>query len=144
MFSLEDFVLEESHTSRDCKLTYATCDELNEAKDNTILVTTSFPGMYQIMRGLYIGLEHALDPEKYTMVVANQIGNGLSTSPHNTPGTFASGLRFPCVRTGDDVAVQERLMPEAFGVEELALVVGGSMGAQQTYEWAVRSPQKQL
>ena len=27
-----------------------------------------------------------------------------------------------------------------FGLDNLALVVGGSMGAQQTYEWAVRYP----
>ena len=31
-----------------------------------------------------------------------------------------------------------------FGIERLALVVGGSMGAQQTYEWAVRFPDKVL
>jgi homoserine O-acetyltransferase/O-succinyltransferase len=31
---------------------------------------------------------------------------------------------------------------EQFGIEELQLVTGGSMGAQQTYEWAVRFPDK--
>lgn len=37
---------------------------------------------------------------------------------------------------------QERLLREHFGIERLALVTGGSMGAQQTYEWAVRFPDK--
>jgi homoserine O-acetyltransferase len=32
------------------------------------------------------------------------------------------------------------LIEEKWGLETLALVVGGSMGAQQTYEWAVRYP----
>jgi homoserine O-acetyltransferase/O-succinyltransferase len=31
-------------------------------------------------------------------------------------------------------------LTERFGIDKLALVVGGSMGAQQTYEWAVRYP----
>ena len=35
---------------------------------------------------------------------------------------------------------QHKLATEKFGLETLALVVGGSMGAQQTYEWAVRYP----
>jgi len=40
----------------------------------------------------------------------------------------------------DDVRAQHKLITEKFGLEHLALVVGGSMGAQQTYEWAVRYP----
>ena len=71
MFSLGDFVLEEGHTLRDCKLAYATFGELNAAKDNAILVTTWLSGTHQIMLDLYIGPEHALDPEKYFIVVLN-------------------------------------------------------------------------
>ena len=47
---------------------------------------------------------------------------------------------FPHVRIGDDVRAQHKLVTEKFGLKSLALVVGGSMGAQQTYEWAVRYP----
>ncbi len=50
--------------------------------------------------------------------------------------------KFPHVRIGDDVVAQERLLREHFGIDTLALVIGGSMGAQQTYEWAVRFPDK--
>ena len=141
LFDLGDFVLEEGFTLRDCKLAYATFGELNEAKDNAILVTTWYSGTHQIFRDAYIGPEHALNPEKYFIVVINQIGNGLSSSPHNTEGPHAMA-RFPHVRIGDDVRAQEQLLREQFGIEELQLVVGGSMGAQQTYEWAVRFPQK--
>jgi homoserine O-acetyltransferase len=73
--------------------------------------------------------------------VVNQIGNGLSSSPHNVDGPHA-GPNFPKVRIGDDVRAQEQLLREVFGIEQLALVVGGSMGAQQTWEWAVRFPDK--
>ena len=47
---------------------------------------------------------------------------------------------FPHVRIGDDVRAQHKLLAEKFDIKSLALVVGGSMGAQQTYEWAVRYP----
>ncbi len=141
MFDLGDFTLEEGPTLRGCQLAYATFGELNVARDNAILVTTWYSGTHQIFADAYIGSEHALDPQKYFIVVVNQIGNGLSTSPHNTEGPFSRG-RFPHVRIGDDVRAQEQLLREQFGIEELQLVTGGSMGAQQTYEWAVRFPGK--
>jgi homoserine O-acetyltransferase len=49
---------------------------------------------------------------------------------------------FPEITIGDDVVAQERSLKQHFGIERLALVVGGSMGAQQVYEWAVRFPDK--
>ncbi len=141
LFSLGDFVLEEGYTLRDCKLAYATVGELSPAKDNAVMVSTWYSGTHQIWLDAYIGPEHALNPEKYFIVVINQIGNGLSSSPHNTEGPHAMA-RFPRVRIGDDVRAQEQLLREQFGIEQLELVVGGSMGAQQTYEWAVRFPEK--
>jgi homoserine O-acetyltransferase len=48
---------------------------------------------------------------------------------------------FPHVRIGDDVRAQHKFVAEKqFGLTSFALIVGGSMGAQQTYEWAVRYP----
>jgi len=38
------------------------------------------------------------------------------------------------------VIAQQRLLSEQFGIEELQLVLGWSVGALQTYEWAVRFP----
>jgi homoserine O-acetyltransferase len=138
--------LEEGGTIPNCELAVATFGTLNEAKDNAILVTTWYSGTHQIFRDVYIGPQHALNPERYFIVVVNQIGNGLSTSPHNADGPNAdiAMSRFPKVRIGDDVVAQERLLREHFGIERLQLVVGGSMGAQQTYEWAVRFPDKVL
>ena len=91
------------------------------------------------MEQVYIGEGRALDPDKYFIIIVNQIGNGLSTSPHNTPAPAGMG-NFPHVRIGDDVRAQHKLLTEKFGLKSFALIVGGSMGAQQTYEWAVRYP----
>jgi homoserine O-acetyltransferase len=127
-------------TLRGCKLAYATFGRLSPARDNVILVTTWFSGTSKIMEQAYIGPGRALDPEKYFIIVVNQIGNGLSSSPHNTPAPFGMG-NFPRVRIGDDVCAQHKLLTGTFGIRELALVTGGSMGAQQTWEWAVRFPE---
>lgn len=138
-FDLGDFTLEEGGTIRGCKLAYATHGTLSPARDNAILVPTWFSGTSKIMEQVYIGPGRALDPARHFIVVVNQIGNGLSSSPHNTSWPLGMA-NFPRVRIGDDVRAQRRLLTERFGIETLALVVGGSMGAQQTYEWAVRYP----
>lgn len=138
--------LEEGGAIPDCQLAVATFGTLNEARDNAILIPTWYSGTHQIFRDVYVGPDHALNPERYFVVVVDQIGSGLSVSPHNADGPNAgiARSRFPHVRIGDDVVAQERLLREHFGIETLQLVVGGSMGAQQTYEWAVRFPEKVL
>lgn len=139
IFDAGDFALEDGGTLRGCKLAYATFGKLNAKKDNAILVTTWFSGTSKIMEQVYVGTGRALDPAKYFIVIVNQIGNGLSSSPHNT--AFPAGMgNFPKVRIADDVRAQHKLLTEKFGISKLALVTGGSMGAQQTYEWAVRYP----
>ncbi len=132
--------LEEGGTLRNCRIAHTTLGKLNSAKSNAILVPTWFSGTTKIMVDVYTGKGRALDPGKYFIILVNQIGNGLSSSPHNTPAPGGMG-HFPKVRIGDDVRVQHQLVTDKFGLKNLALVVGGSMGAQQTYEWAVRYPE---
>ncbi len=141
LVGLGDFELEEGGVIPGLEIAVSTHGELNAARDNCILVPTWYSGTHQIMEQVYIGPGRALDPADWFIVVANQIGNGLSSSPHNVTGPHA-GPAFPKVRIADDVRAQERLLRERFGVEELALVIGGSMGAQQTWEWAVRYPDR--
>lgn len=144
LVSIGSFDLEEGGTIPDCQLAVTTWGTLNEARDNAILITTWYSGTHQIWREAYVGPDHALDPEQYFIVAINQIGNGVSVSPHNATGPNESIAmsKFPRVRIGDDVRAQEQLLREHFGIERLQLVVGGSMGAQQTWEWLVRFPDK--
>jgi homoserine O-acetyltransferase len=92
------------------------------------------------MEDVYVGEDHALDPSKYFIIVVDQLGSGVSTSPQNNPAPQTMG-KFPDLSIGDDVAAQHKLISEHFGIEKLALVVGGSMGGQQVYEWAVVHPE---
>lgn len=138
IFELGDFQLESGEILQQAKLAYSVHGELSEAKDNAILFTIMFSGTSKNMEH-YIGPGKALDSSKYCIILPNQIGAGLSTSPHNIDGP-QSMANFPDITIGDDVVAQRRLITEQFGIEELQLVTGWSMGAQQTYEWAIRFP----
>jgi len=138
IYELGDFELESGEIIPNCKLAYSTFGKLNSAKNNVILLPTWFSGTSKNYEP-YIGEDRALNPNEYFIISVNQIGNGLSSSPHNSPAPIAM-RNFPNVRISDDVRAQHKLITELFEVEEIALVVGGSMGAQQTYEWAVRYP----
>ena len=83
-----------------------------------------------------IGAGRALDPEKYFVIVVDQLGNGLSSSPSHSRAPF-DRMRFPTITIRDDVATQYRLLTEALRVQRLTMVVGYSMGAQQAHQWAV-------
>jgi homoserine O-acetyltransferase len=139
LFDLGDFELESKQKLRGLKIAYASFGTLAPDKSNAILFPTWYSGTSKILELAYIGKGRAIDPDKYFIILVNQIGNGLSSAPSNTPQPFNAG-RFPRINIGDDVRAQHRLITEKFGIESLALVLGGSMGAQQTYEWAVRFP----
>ena len=137
--NLGPFELEEGIILPELNIAYAIHGSLNLKKDNAILVPTWYSGTSKIMETVFIGEGRALDPSKYCIIVVNQIGGGISSSPHNMSVPFSMSA-FPKIRIGDDVRAQHILITEHLDIQELALVVGGSMGAQQTYEWAVRYP----
>ena len=125
-------------TIRDAKLAYKTYGTLNADKSNAIVYPTWYSGQHYDNEWL-IGDGMALDPAKYFIIVPNMLGNGLSSSPSNTPPPY-DRARFPKITVYDNVAVQHRLVTEVFGIEQLELVTGWSMGAGQTYQWAVSYP----
>ncbi|GIT02256.1 MAG: hypothetical protein CM1200mP27_08810 [Chloroflexota bacterium] len=79
-----------------------------------------------------IGEGKALDPTKYFIIVPNMFGNGVSSSPSNATPPY-NRARFPIINLYDNVACQNRLVTEIFGIKKIALVYGWSMGAQQTF-----------
>lgn len=137
-FQLGDFGLDCGQTLPQAVLAYATHGRLNTDRDNAILFPVMFSGASKHMEHL-IGPGKALDPEHYFIIVPNQLGNGLSSSPNNTAPPF-DGPRFPALSISDDVRAQKKLLEERFEIRRLELVLGWSMGAQQTYEWAVSHP----
>ena len=119
-------------------LAYKTYGKLNEQKDNVIVYPTAF-GDQHVQNEWLIGSGMALDPEKYFIIVPNLLGNGLSSSPSNTPPPF-DRANFPQVTIYDNVRFQHRLVTEKFGIQKIALVVGWSMGGIQSFQWGASYP----
>lgn len=140
LYDLGNLLLESGETLRGAKLAFRTLGTLNADRSNVVLVTTWFSGTGKVMQDVYVGAGHALDPDRYFIVIVDQLGSGVSSSPQNMCAPHAMA-KFPRLSIGDDVQAQSQLLTDLFGVERLALVVGGSMGGQQVYEWAVRFPE---
>lgn len=138
-YELGDVVLQSGQTLRNARLAYQTYGTLNEDRSNAIVYPTWYSGRHWDNEWL-IGPGRGLDPDKYFIIVPNMFGNGLSSSPSNTPAP-SNQARFPHVTMYDNVSCQHRLVTEHFGIESLPLVLGWSMGAGQTYQWAVSYPE---
>jgi homoserine O-acetyltransferase len=138
VFELGEIDLIAGGTLPGARLAYKTQGTLNASKDNAILFPHMWSGTSASME-MFIGEDRPLAPSKYFIILPGQFGNGFSSSPSNTPAPLNGGA-FPNVTIGDDVVAQHRLVTEHFGIDELQLVTGWSMGAEQTYEWCVRYP----
>ncbi|WP_068621490.1 alpha/beta fold hydrolase [Paenibacillus tuaregi] len=138
IFDLGDVTLQSGVTLPDAFLAYKTYGTLNDKKDNVIVYPTAF-GDQHVQNEWLIGSGMALDPQKYFIIVPNLMGNGLSSSPSNTPSPF-DRANFPQVTIYDNVEFQHRLVTEKFGIQKIALVVGWSMGGIQAYQWGASYP----
>ena len=137
-FELGDVTLQSGVTLPDAVLAYKTWGSLNARGDNAIVMPTFYTGTHVRNEG-YVRAIPALDPKRYFIVSINMFGNGLSSSPSNTPPPF-DGPRFPVVTLHDNVACQHRLLTEALGVRHIALVMGWSMAGCQSYQWGAQYP----
>lgn len=138
IYELGDVSLQKGKRLKDAKLAYKTYGELNKNKDNVIVFPTYFGSQHPANEPM-IGPGRAIDTNKYFIIVPNLLGNGLSSSPSNTPPPNEKSS-FPIVTYYDNILFQHRLVTEKFGIDRIALVCGFSMGGQQTYHWAALFP----
>lgn len=137
-FDLGDFPLLSGEVLRSASLAYKTHGELNAARDNVIVYPTWYAGRHTSNESS-IGEGLALDPSRYFIVVPDQFGNGLSSSPSNSPAP-QDRMRFPLVHPYDNVQAQHRLLTERYGIDRIKLVVGFSMSGQQAFHWGALYP----
>jgi homoserine O-acetyltransferase len=139
IFHAGDVTLQSGATLPDARLVYKTYGALNAARDNAILIPNFYASQHPDCEYMFAP-GRALDPSRHFLIVTNMFGNGLSSSPSNTPPPFDRG-RFPHVTVYDNVVCQHRLVTERLGVERLRLVTGFSMGAQQAFHWGALYPE---
>lgn len=138
VFDAGHVALQSGRTFRNMSLAYKTFGTLNADKSNVIVYPTSYGAQHHDTQFM-VGEGAALDPSRYFIVIPNLFGNGLSSSPSNTPWPDV-GSRYPDVTCFDAVQVQRRMLAQLWGIEKVALVYGWSMGAMQAYHWAALFP----
>jgi homoserine O-acetyltransferase len=136
-FDLGDVPLQAGGVLKQARLAYATYGTLNETADNAVVLPTFYTGTHARNEFLF-GPGRAIDPDRHFIVSINLFGNGHSTSPSNSP--LQAGNKYPAVTVQDNVACQYRLLTEQFGVRKVALVLGWSLAALQSYQWAAQYP----
>lgn len=91
-----------------------------------------------------IGPGKAVDTNRWFVIGVNNIGSCFgSTGPtHTHPATGQPwGADFPVVTVEDWVDAQARLL-DAMGIQQLAAVMGGSLGGMQTLSWTLQYPDR--
>src|SRR5258708_23163652 len=134
---------------------YETWGKLNAAGDNAVLITHALTGSSHAHDtenpgdpkaawwNPLIGLGRFFDTSRYYVICSNILGGcygttGPSSVDPNTGRPY--GMRFPVITIRDMVEVQRKLI-EHLGVRQLAMVAVGSIGGQQSLEWAVAYPE---
>jgi homoserine O-acetyltransferase len=135
-------------------LAYEIFGQLNEKKDNAILITHAFTGDSHVghhsdepnLPGWwddFVGPNRPFNTEKYAVICSNVLGGCMgSTGPccENPATGRAYGLEFPLITIRDMVNAQ-KLLIDALGIKELVAVVGGSMGGFQALQWGLSYPE---
>jgi homoserine O-acetyltransferase len=139
-YEIPDFELQSGLVLPCAQLVYKTYGELNAAKDNVVLLPTFYTGSHQRNEGFF-GANRAINPASHFIVSVNLFGNGISSSPSNTPSPF-NASNFPAITLFDNVRAQHKLLTEVLGVTEIALVAGWSMAGCQAFQWAAQYPDR--
>ncbi|UDM06602.1 homoserine O-acetyltransferase [Halomonas sp. NyZ770] len=161
-FEIESFTTQGGETIPNVAVGWEAYGELNEARDNAILITHFFSGTSHAA-GRYeaegeatgywdaiIGPGKPLDTDEYYIISSDTLVNLGANDPNvitTGPATLNPdtgepwGMDFPVVTIRDFVEVQRALL-ESQGIESLHAVMGASMGALQAIEWASAYPER--
>lgn len=137
-------------------LTYETYGELNAAKTNAVLICHALSGNHHVA-GRYsaddkypgwwdnlIGPGKPLDTNKFFVIGLNNLGGCHGSSGPSSVDPLTDkpySATFPVVTVEDWVESQARLL-DHLGIEQLAAVIGGSLGGMQALHWNIVYPER--
>ncbi|WP_066330625.1 homoserine O-succinyltransferase MetX [Azohydromonas lata] len=140
----------------DYTLAYETYGTLNAERSNAVLVCHALNASHHVA-GTYAGKEKSegwwdnlvgpgkpLDTDRFFVIGVNNPGSCFgSTGPKDVNAATGQpwGADFPVVTVEDWVNAQARLL-DALGIEQLAAVIGGSLGGMQALSWTIQHPQR--
>lgn len=148
--NLGEFTAEAGGELPNIRLAYEVFGELNEARDNAILVFHALTGDSHLVGTAsaghptdgwwseIVGPGRPLDTDKYCIIAPNVLGGCQgSTGPSSlAPDHREWGSRFPYLTVRDQVRATE-LFANALGVDRFHTVIGGSMGGMHALEWGI-------
>ncbi|WP_167143403.1 homoserine O-acetyltransferase MetX [Canibacter zhoujuaniae] len=149
------FETESKETLPESVIAYEQFGELNDTRDNAILVFHALTGDSHLIgpaapghstAGWWedvVGPGKPLDTEKYCVLAPNVLGGCQgSTGPSSLAqdGTEWGG-RFPFLTIRDQVKAAAA-WADKLGVHKFAAVIGGSMGGMHSLEWAIMFPDR--
>ena len=156
MHFAEPLSLQGGASIRDYTLAYETYGTLNADRSNAVLVCHALNASHHVA-GVYegqarsegwwdnmIGPGKPVDTDRFFVIGINNLGSCFgSTGPmHAHPDTGeVYGADFPVVTVEDWVNAQARLL-DRLGVQQLAAVLGGSLGGMQALSWALQYPDR--
>ncbi|MFN7856667.1 MAG: homoserine O-acetyltransferase [Acidovorax sp.] len=148
--------LQSGASIRDYHLAYETYGTLNADRSNAVLVCHALNASHHVA-GVYagqpksegwwdnmIGPGKPVDTNRFFVIGVNNLGSCFgSTGPmHTNPDTGeVYGADFPVVTVEDWVNAQARLL-DRLGVQQLAAVLGGSLGGMQALSWTLQYPDR--
>jgi homoserine O-acetyltransferase len=137
-------------------LVYETYGTLNADKSNAVLICHALSGTHHVA-GKYaesdkyagwwdnlVGPNKPLDTNKFFVIGLNNLGGCHgSTGPVSiNPDTNQQwGSQFPVV-TVEDWVQSQALLADYLGIEQLAAVIGGSLGGMQALQWTIAYPER--
>ncbi|OLN83076.1 Homoserine O-acetyltransferase 3 [Colletotrichum chlorophyti] len=130
-FSLGDFKLQSGGTLPQAWIAYKT---FGDPSLPAVVYPTWFSGAIADNEWL-VGDDKTLNPSRYFIVIPALFGNGQSISPSNSDIN-----PFPEISLYDNVLAQHQLVTQELKIKHLRAVLGWSMGAAQSYQWATQYP----
>jgi homoserine O-acetyltransferase len=137
-------------------LVYETYGQLNADKSNAILICHALSGTHHVA-GKYseddkypgwwdnlIGPNKPLDTNKFFVIGVNNLGgcHGSTGAASINPATSQPwGSAFP-ILTVEDWVTSQTLLADYLGIQQLAAVVGGSLGGMQALQWTIAYPER--
>ena len=152
----EPLTLKSGQVLSQFNLIYETYGELNTDKSNAVLVCHALSGHHHVAGkhreddkhpGWWdnlIGPGKPLDTNKFFVIALNNLGgcHGSSGPLSTNPDTDRPwGATFPIVTVEDWVNSQARLA-DFLGIQQLAAVLGGSLGGMQALQWSIAYPNR--
>ena len=138
------FRLEAGGALQPVSIRYAVYGELNERRDNAVLVCHALSGSARVADWWPEMFGSVFDLSRDCVICTNILGSCYgSTGPASVnPATGQPyGPDFPLVTIRDIVRAQAQVLDE-LGVQRLRMVIGASIGGMQALQWAVDYPER--